>query len=65
MSKRKVDYDKLDKILQDADNASRQSGNGVWVTVVGHPDGGFWVTDSARLDTLRQSVDDIEKYLRS
>lgn len=65
MSKRKVDYDKLEKILRDSDSASRQSGNGVWVTDDCHPEGGFWVTDSATLDTLRQSVDDIEKYLRS
>lgn len=65
MSKGKIDYNKLDQMIRDSDNAGRQSGGGVWVEDRNHPDGGFWVTDNATLDQLRQSVDDIERYLRS
>lgn len=64
MTKRKND-DILDKILRNADNASRQSGNGVWVEDCNHPDGGRWVTNNNDWQELSKSVEDIEKYLRA
>ena len=64
MTKRKND-DILDKILRDADNASRQNGNGVWVEDCNHPDGGRWVTNNNDWQELSKSVEDIEKYLRA
>lgn len=60
---RNTNYDILDKILADGDNAQRlrdrfrSNGNG--------DAEGAWITSKEQFDDLYKSIDDIEKYLRS
>ena len=61
----KIDYGKLDKILEESQR--RESAGKVWVSSPNHPDGGYWA-DPADANVSWESlkaVDEIERYLRS
>ena len=61
---RKTNYDKLDKILADANIPARQ-GRSKWVPSETHPDGGYMVYSQEEFEQLVKSNDAIERYLRS
>lgn len=61
---RNPNYDHLDKILRDADIAARTNGDAIFVVDEEHPEG-HWVVQKESLDQIIQSVDKIERYLRS
>ena len=56
-----TNYDILDKILADSDRQNRGGGKGNRV----HDENGKWILTEEEMKQLGQSVDDIEKYLRS
>lgn len=56
-----TNYDILDKILADSDKQNRGGGKGNRC----QDNNGNWVLTEEELQKLGQSVDDIEKYLRS
>ena len=64
MNSKNKNYDILDKILGDS-----QAGRGetVWIDDPRSPNGGYYVqvSDRPTLAETFQTVDDIEKYLRS
>lgn len=61
---RNTNYDILDQILRDS-----QTGRGqvVWITDPRHPDGGYYVqaSDLPADANTNQTIDEIERYLRS
>lgn len=61
--KNNTNYDILDKILAEADQAGRQTQNGRWVDRGNGQ--GQWVESKEEFDKLYQAVDDIEKSLRA
>ncbi len=61
---RNTNYDILDKVLGDSNQAQRTGGAN---RSAGNEDGaeGSWVTSKEQFDQLYKSVSDLEKYLRS
>ena len=60
---RNTNYDVLDKILSDSDQAQRDGKNrSAWNDDSAE---GAWITSKEQFDKHYKSVDDIEKYLRS
>lgn len=63
-NKNNKNYDILDKILADANIPARQSEQH-WVSDPRHPNGGYMIDSQEDFDRLKESTDQIEKYLRS
>ncbi len=61
---RNTNYDVLDKILADSNQAQRMGGANHSSSYADSADGS-WVTSKEQFDQLYKSVSDLEKYLRS
>jgi|GEM_PF-1300205 len=60
---RNADYDFLDQVLADSQQAQRAGSNGS--VSYGEGADGTWITSKEQFDQLSKSVNDLEKRLRS